>query len=300
MKNWKIAMPAVLLAIFLMGCGSKLPGEIAVKNRVESVFNGAEYIGLGKSKTKSGYRAQDHIFRYNGIEFNATEYENASLSLIGFDIYSETKYMSDYGKCLSTFLTPKKLSELSNGKLDAEKLYIYMDTNDEDPDNKDYYISCKTASKDNITKAVETFKLIYDTIYDYLPDNSGDREEQTQALPPYVMFAISVPIDDNGNFSKLNSSSFGDSGSMFAFTIHSKEDIIDWEEVENATRYCYFKENEYLAEQGKKSLVPMTESEKNEIETKKRNSYNTVYYSPKTSYSPSWERLTNDIPTNMR
>lgn len=295
MSKLKIIAAAALIAATFAGCGARSNGKSYVKSRVDLVFDGAQYVKRGETeKTRSVY-SNEFIFSYKEIEFTVTEAQSSVFEIGFLTTWDKQHYSSDYGSHLREFLTEEKLAQLSGGALDEDKLWVPAI---DDP--KEIDISYRMDSIDDLPEAVQAYKDIYDAIWEYLPENSGDLEEFTTHLQPEVFLWLSVPSDDEGNYNKPDDAFyFWDNGYIPVMSLYSKEDIIDWEEVETLVRYKYYTINDFMANKGIKSPVDMSDEDKKLIERDK-NSFYPVYYSPASNHVPSTDEMTKEIPRYER
>ena len=295
MKKIRIAAVAVLITLILSGCTAQTNGKTYAQSRVDLMFDDAEFVKNGDTERKVDSCRWEYIFSYKDIEFTVTERQDAYWDVGFVTIWDAHIYSSDYGRGLREYLTEDKLAELSGGALDENKLWI-----EKSGDSHDVPISYRMASVDELPQTVQAFKDIYDTIWEYLPESSGDRDEGTVSFTPHVRFWLSVPSDDDGNYDlPADNMSHWESGYIPVMMIYSKADVIDWEEVETLVRYKYFTVNNFMAEKGIKSPVEMSDEDKKLIE-RNDDSFKPVYYPENSCHAPSVGDMTKDIPKYER
>ena len=288
MRIRNIILASALLIGVLCGCSDELSTDDAVK----SVYGSAEYVSQEQTVHSAGVSETFYTYKYSDVEFDVTERSEYSVKIPGTELglWGKAKRSADYGQMLAQYLRENTLSELSGGKLDDDKLWIRTD---DDPN--DVYISCKVSSPDELDETIELFKTIYDTIYDYLPDNAGGRSDDTANLAPHVNFAMSVPIDDEGSFfDEENSDKFSENGSIMIFVLYSKEDIIDWSEVQRLTEHLYNGICLSLAEKGLRSTPDLPNEVLTRIRLHQRSEFTPVWYSPKSRHTPTWDNMSTD------
>ena len=161
-----------------------------------------------------------HVYCFNnkGVEFTVEEYK-----MIGWLGERDLMHENDYIKHLGEYFTKEKICENSD-KINREKIEV---VNGDYELDFVYYVN----SYEEIPQSINTFKEIYNVIYEYLPEYNDGKE--VLSVSPRIKFGIYAPTDSSGGFSEHDNIIiyYYDDGGLDLLTVSSNKKF-DWENIQ--------------------------------------------------------------------